>query len=100
LRVRNTAVLAKRSGCCFPASAEPGRRSPPNYSQAIWSAALPGRSPLPLVSKSIGETEKNRHRIFAAAEDSGAILFFDEADERASVSARAGTVNILAGAGF
>lgn len=33
-----------------------------------------------LVSKYIGETEKNLARVFAAAEESGAILFFDEAD--------------------
>jgi hypothetical protein len=33
-----------------------------------------------VVSKYIGETEKNLRRIFAAAEESGAILFFDEAD--------------------
>src|ERR1039458_3488881 len=33
-----------------------------------------------VVSKYIGETEKNLRRLFAAAEDSGAILFFDEAD--------------------
>jgi hypothetical protein len=32
------------------------------------------------VSKYIGETEKNLRRIFDAAEESGAILFFDEAD--------------------
>jgi SpoVK/Ycf46/Vps4 family AAA+-type ATPase len=32
------------------------------------------------VSKFIGETEKNLKRIFDAAEDSGAILLFDEAD--------------------
>jgi hypothetical protein len=32
------------------------------------------------VSKYIGETEKNLKRIFDAAEDSGAILLFDEAD--------------------
>jgi SpoVK/Ycf46/Vps4 family AAA+-type ATPase len=32
------------------------------------------------VSKYIGETEKNLRRIFDAAEQSGAILFFDEAD--------------------
>jgi SpoVK/Ycf46/Vps4 family AAA+-type ATPase len=34
----------------------------------------------PVVSKYIGETEKNLRRLFDAAEDSGAILFFDEAD--------------------
>ena len=33
-----------------------------------------------MVSKYIGETEKNLARIFAAAETSNAILFFDEAD--------------------
>jgi SpoVK/Ycf46/Vps4 family AAA+-type ATPase len=33
-----------------------------------------------VVSKYIGETEKNSRRVFDAAEDSGAILFFDEAD--------------------
>lgn len=33
-----------------------------------------------VVSKYIGETEKNLHRIFQEAEESFAILFFDEAD--------------------
>jgi SpoVK/Ycf46/Vps4 family AAA+-type ATPase len=33
-----------------------------------------------LVSKYIGETEKNLKRVFDAAEESGAILLFDEAD--------------------
>jgi SpoVK/Ycf46/Vps4 family AAA+-type ATPase len=33
-----------------------------------------------VVSKYIGETEKNLARIFDAAEDTGAVLFFDEAD--------------------
>ena len=33
-----------------------------------------------VVSKYIGETEKNLRRVFDAAEHSGAILFFDEAD--------------------
>jgi AAA+ superfamily predicted ATPase len=33
-----------------------------------------------IVSKYIGETEKNLDRIFAAAESANAILFFDEAD--------------------
>lgn len=33
-----------------------------------------------VVSKFIGETEKNLRRLFDAADDSGAILFFDEAD--------------------
>jgi hypothetical protein len=33
-----------------------------------------------VVNRYIGETEKNLRRVFDAAEDSGAILFFDEAD--------------------
>ncbi len=33
-----------------------------------------------VISKYIGETEKNLRRVFEAAEESGAILFFDEAD--------------------
>ena len=33
-----------------------------------------------VVSKYIGETEKNLNRVFDAAEDSGAVLLFDEAD--------------------
>jgi len=33
-----------------------------------------------VVSKYIGETEKNLHRIFSEAQSSNAILFFDEAD--------------------
>ena len=33
-----------------------------------------------VVNKYIGETEKNLRRLFDAADDSGAILFFDEAD--------------------
>ena len=33
-----------------------------------------------LVSNYIGETEKNLRRVFDAAEDAGAVLFFDEAD--------------------
>jgi hypothetical protein len=32
-----------------------------------------------VVSKYIGETEKNLRRVFAAAKESGAVLFFDEA---------------------
>jgi SpoVK/Ycf46/Vps4 family AAA+-type ATPase len=33
-----------------------------------------------VISKYIGETEKNLRRVFDAAEEGGAILFFDEAD--------------------
>jgi ATPase family associated with various cellular activities (AAA) len=42
--------------------------------------AVPGVDLATVVSKYIGETEKNLGRIFAAAEGSNAILFFDEAD--------------------
>lgn len=34
-----------------------------------------------VISKYIGETESNLDRIFAVAEHTGALLFFDEADE-------------------
>ena len=34
-----------------------------------------------VVSKYIGETEKNLARVFDAAEHGGAILFFDESDD-------------------
>ena len=33
-----------------------------------------------VVSKYIGETERNLEKVFRAARDAGAILFFDEAD--------------------
>jgi SpoVK/Ycf46/Vps4 family AAA+-type ATPase len=36
-----------------------------------------------VVSKYIGETEKNLRAVFRNAERSGAVLFFDEADPRA-----------------
>jgi SpoVK/Ycf46/Vps4 family AAA+-type ATPase len=35
---------------------------------------------LSVVNKYVGETEKNLRRLFDAAEDGGAILYFDEAD--------------------
>jgi SpoVK/Ycf46/Vps4 family AAA+-type ATPase len=37
--------------------------------------------PREVVSKYIGETEKNLAQVFDAAERGGAILFFDEADD-------------------
>jgi SpoVK/Ycf46/Vps4 family AAA+-type ATPase len=42
---------------------------------ALFAIDLPG-----VVSKYIGETEKNLDRVFAAAEGSNALLLFDEAD--------------------
>jgi len=44
-----------------------------------------------VVSKYIGETEKNLRRVFDAAEDSGAVLLFDEADASSASAARSGT---------
>ena len=43
-------------------------------------------------SKYIGETEKNLRRIFDGAEESGAVLLFDEADASSASAARSGTV--------
>ena len=54
-----------------------GRRGAGQRAAASTSTA--STSP-PSVSKYIGETEKNLARVFDAAEDSGAILLFDEAD--------------------
>ena len=53
-----------------------GRRS---ARQRIAARSLSDRSQ-PVVSKYIGETEKNLRRVFDAAEEGGAILLFDEAD--------------------
>ena len=39
-----------------------------------------GLTYLRLLASNIGETEKNLHRVFDAAEDSGALLLFDEVD--------------------
>ena len=53
-----------------------GRRGPRRRARA---RPVPHR-PVGVVSKYIGETEKNLRRVFDAAEQGGAILFFDEAD--------------------
>src|SRR5262249_33885093 len=61
---------------------------PPGPGQAMAAEVLAAHLQLDLyridlsgvVSKYIGETEKNLRRVFDAAEESGAILFFDEAD--------------------
>ena len=71
---------ARGSRCSSRESRAPARRwrrrSSPTAS--VWScSASTWRT---VVSKYIGETEKNLDRIFAAAEGSNAILFFDEAD--------------------
>ncbi len=41
----------------------------------LYSVSLPS-----IVSKFVGETEKNLHSVFAAARESQSVLFFDEAD--------------------
>lgn len=63
-----------------PASPAPARPWPPKHSPggSRWtstSSACPT-----VVSKYIGETEKNLERIFAAAESLRCVLLFDEAD--------------------
>ena len=45
-----------------------------------------------VVSKYIGETEKNLDRIFAAADAAGSILFFDEADALFGKRSHAGRI--------
>ena len=61
---------------------------PPGTGKTLAASIIAGELGLELfkidlsqvVSKYIGETEKNLDRIFTAAEDSSAVLFFDEAD--------------------
>lgn len=62
-----------------------GMTGPPARLAARRLAASLGRELLRIdlhavVSKYIGETEKNLESVFGAAEASGAVLFFDEAD--------------------
>ena len=62
-----------------PGLRAPARRWPPRSSPS--ARARPLQDDLSaVVSKYIGETEKNLDRIFTAAETANAILFFDEAD--------------------
>lgn len=63
-------------------------RGPPGTGKTMAAGAVASALERPLVridlsglvSKYIGETEKNLERAFSAAEASGAVLFFDEAD--------------------
>ena len=77
-RPATPSVTASRR--CFPGTAEQARR----WRQAFWRAELDRDlyqiDLATVVSKYIGETEKHLRRIFDAAERSGAILLFDEAD--------------------
>ena len=53
---------------------------PPRCSPASCGSTSTASTSATVVSKYIGETEKNLRRVFDAAEDGGAILLFDEAD--------------------
>ena len=63
-----------------PARAAPARRWPPRCSPRELGLDLYRIDLAAIVSKYIGETEKNLRRVFDAAEASGAVLLFDEAD--------------------
>jgi SpoVK/Ycf46/Vps4 family AAA+-type ATPase len=67
-----SALFAGASGTGKTMAAEVLAASCGSTSTASTSAGV--------VSKYIGETEKNLRRVFDAAEDGGAILLFDEAD--------------------
>ena len=68
------------SARCSRAPAAPARRWPPRCSRTSCSSISTASTSQPVVSKYIGETEKNLRRVFDAAEEGGAILLFDEAD--------------------
>ena len=65
---------------CSRARAAPARPWPPRSSAADLELDLYRIDLSATVSKYIGETEKNLQRLFDAAETSGAVLLFDEAD--------------------
>jgi SpoVK/Ycf46/Vps4 family AAA+-type ATPase len=77
-----SAEASRRAGVCTLFS------GPPGTGKTLAAEVLAHELELNLyridlsavVSKYIGETEKNLARLFDAAEESGAILFFDEAD--------------------
>ena len=60
--------------------AEPARRWPPRCWPANCDLDLYRIDLSAVVSKYIGETEKNLRQVFDAAEDGGVLLLFDEAD--------------------
>ena len=78
LRENPRAALA--SARFSPARAEPARRSRPRCWPTNCSSICICVDGSRCRSKWLGETEKNLARIFEAAERSGAILLFDEAD--------------------
>ena len=71
---------ARASSPSSPDHRARARRWPPRCSPATCGLDLYRIDLSAVVSKYIGETEKNLERIFREAEDSDAILFFDEAD--------------------
>ena len=84
-----TAMRAIAARARKPASGSRALFTGPNGKAKLAAArALAGELQLPLyrielsavVSKYIGETEKNLGAIFDSAQDAGSILFFDEAD--------------------
>ena len=77
---RARARAASASARCSPARAAPARRWRPRCSRASCASTSTASTSPRVVSKYIGETEKNLRRVFDAAEDGGAILLFDEAD--------------------
>ena len=64
----------------FAGEPAPARRWRPRCSPASSGSTCTASTCPAVVSKYIGETEKNLRRIFDAAERGGAILLFDEAD--------------------
>ena len=71
---------ASVSAPCSPAAAAQARPWPPKCLARELSLDLYRIDLSSVVSKYIGETEKNLRRVFDAAEVGGAILLFDEAD--------------------
>ena len=69
-----------RVGRSSPARAARARPWPPRCSPGELRLDLYRIDLSTVVSKYIGETEKNLRRVFDAAEEGGAILLFDEAD--------------------
>ena len=65
---------------CSPAKAAPARRWRPKCWPTNWRLDLYRIDLSAVVSKYIGETEKNLKQVFDAAEEGGVLLLFDEAD--------------------
>ena len=77
---RRTQPRPRHRARCSPGRAAPARRWPPRCSPATCELDLYRIDLSQVVSKYIGETEKNLRRVFDAAEAGGAVLLFDEAD--------------------